>query len=316
MECGAFTVADLQPAARLVAERVAALRRLAPDLPGSWEAPDAWAARLAAFTADGRAVAARDDGRLVGFLAAERHPEQARAYSPEWANATIPGGRRVLEALYANAARGWVAEDLRVHVIGTMCGQPGEAETFAWLGFGTFVVDAVRGIDPLPEAGADVTVRRATIGDLDAVVALEDGLRRHLLASPVFLVLPPPQTLDEHRVRLADPGTATLVAEDASGLLAHLRIGPCADDVATIVRDVGTASITAAFTLADRRGVGVATTLLDAGLAWARGQGYARCGVDFESANLEAARFWSRWFRPVTTWQIRRLHSQAGADVR
>jgi GNAT superfamily N-acetyltransferase len=312
MECSAFTPADVPAAARLVAGRVRTLRAETPELPAAWGVAGAWEARIAAMAADGAAVAAHEADRLVGFLAAELDHDHARAFSPEWANATIPGGRRVLEALYSAAASRWVADGLRTHVVGALAGQADDAAALDWLGFGAIVVDAVRGVDPLPKVGAAVTVRRATVDDLDTVVALEDGLRRHLSASPVFLVLPPPRRRDEHRSHLADPALVTLLAEDDGAAVAHLRIGPCADDVATVVRDPGTASITGAFTLADRRAGGVATTLLEAAVAWARDAGFARCAVDFESANLEAARFWTRWFRPVTTWRIRRLHSLAG----
>lgn len=319
MECDTFTEADVRPAAELVADRVRALRRRRPALPATWADPEAWGSRIAAFTIDGRALAAREGGRLVGFMAAERDAGFGRAYSPEWAHAAVPGGRRILEALYAAAARRWLDEGLRVHVIGTLDGLDDEAEAFNWLGFGAFVVDAIRGVEPLPADAAPavpddagIRVRRATLDDLDSVVALEAGLRRHLLTSPVFLVLPPPRTADEQRARLGDPSFATFLAEDVGGSLAYLRIGPCADDVATVVRDADTASITGAFTLADRRGAGIATSLVDTGIAWARQHDYVRCGVDFESANLEAVRFWTRWFEPVTIWRIRRLHPAAG----
>jgi GNAT superfamily N-acetyltransferase len=77
--------------------------------------------------------------------------------------------------------------------------------------------------------------------------------------------------------------------------------------VAGVIRDPGTASITGAFTLSERRGQGVATALLDAALAWARDRGYVRCAVDFESMNVEARRFWLRWFTPVVLTMARRL---------
>jgi GNAT superfamily N-acetyltransferase len=309
-----FRAGDVRPAASLVAERVRTLREHVPVLPRTWQDPAAWDARIAAFTADGQALAAHDEDRLVGFLAAERDEDFSRAYLPEWASGTVPGGRRILESLYATASRRWVADGLRTHVFGALRGQAGESEALSWLGFGAFVVDAIRGLDPLPVAGAEVRIRPATADDLDAVIALEDGLRRHLMASPVFLVLPPSRTVEEHRARLLDPDVVTLLAEDRGVPVAHLRIGSCAEDVATIVRDPGTASISGAFTVADRREAGVATALLAAGLDRARELGYVRCAVDFETANLEAARFWTRWFEPVAIWHVRRLHPRAVAD--
>ena len=89
--------------------------------------------------------------------------------------------------------------------------------------------------------------------------------------------------------------------------VAFLRIGPSADDVATIVRDPGTASITGAYTVPAHRGTGVASALLDAAVEWAREAGYVRCGVDHEAANGEASRFWARHATPVALSLARRL---------
>jgi GNAT superfamily N-acetyltransferase len=89
--------------------------------------------------------------------------------------------------------------------------------------------------------------------------------------------------------------------------LAFIRIGPHSTDASTIIRDEGTASITGAFTRADRRGQGVARVLLDAALAWARDSEYIRCAVDFESANLLASRFWPSHFQVVGITLGRRL---------
>jgi GNAT superfamily N-acetyltransferase len=184
------------------------------------------------------------------------------------------------------------------------------------------VVDAVRPVAPLESAGVHrtdtpgLTIRPAGPSDVDAVMALEDGLRRHLLASPVWLTLPPPRDRAAHLARLADASSATLVAEIGGALVADLRIGPHAHDVTTLLQDDGTAAITAAFTTPQHRRSGVARALLDAALDWARQRGYERCGVDFESANLEASRFWPTYFDPVSVALVRRLHPLAGQVVR
>ncbi len=150
-------------------------------------------------------------------------------------------------------------------------------------------------------------VRRAGTADAPAILDLELGLRRHLAAAPIFLGLGPARSIEIHRRLLADPAIATFVADGDAAPIAFLRIGPAAEDVAMIVRDEGTASITGAFTLADRRGAGVATALLGAAVAWAGERGYARCAVDHETANREAGRFWTRHFTPVAVSMGRRL---------
>ena len=183
------------------------------------------------------------------------------------------------------------------------------------------MIDALRGLDDpaLPAVPAStppgMRVRRAGPADLPAVLPLDRGLRRHLLDAPTFLVLPRPQDADALAARLADPDVATFVAEVGGAAVAVLRIGPPADDVAFLVRDPGTASINLAFTRAEHRGSGVAAALLGAAEAWARERGAVRLGVDFESANVLAARFWTHWFTPVVASYLRRLHPAAGTPA-
>jgi GNAT superfamily N-acetyltransferase len=78
------------------------------------------------------------------------------------------------------------------------------------------------------------------------------------------------------------------------------------------VRDAGTASIDGAFTREDQRGGGVGAALLGAAARWARDRDAVRLGADFESANLLAVRFWTRWFTPVVVAYLRRLHPATG----
>ena len=118
--------------------------------------------------------------------------------------------------------------------------------------------------------------------------------------APTFLVIPRRQDPTRIAARLADPATATFLAEEDGAAIAWLRVGPTGDDVALLVRAEATASIDAAFTVPEHRGDGVAAALLGAAARWARERGAVRLGVDFESANVLAARFWTRWFTAVT----------------
>ena len=112
----------------------------------------------------------------------------------------------------------------------------------------------------------------------------------------------------ELAAKLADPSRGNPAWQPTTrGRWPSCASARTAHDASTIIRDEGTARITGAFTRADRRGQGVAAALLDAALAWARDEGYIRCAVDFESANLLASRFWPRHFEVVGITLGRRL---------
>lgn len=308
----ALAPAHVLPAAELVASGVARLRRRVPALPEAWADP-AHVAKVVAGLADrGTGLVALDDGEVVAYQAAILLDGRGGRFAdtPDLGHAAPPDpAGRVRARLYAELADGWIRGACVEHVVTVRVDDEVALATYARLGFGHHVVDLVADLRPidagrLPER---VTIRRAVPTDAVRVVDLDAGLRRHLEASPVFLRLGPQSPLEVHRRRLEDPAVATFIAERDGALVAFLRIGPCATDVAMIVRDTATASVTAAFTRPEVRGSDVASHLLAAAVDWARGQGYERWAVDHESANGEAVRFWARHAIPVAISLSRRL---------
>lgn len=307
-----FVEEHVLAAAALTAAGVERLRRRVPVLPIAWTDPVHVIPVLDALLERGSGLAVIDDGELLAFQVGRMLDGRGGRWShtPDLGHAApLDLSGRLRERLYAGLADAWVTGACPEHVI-TVLADDGDAQTaFARLGFGHVVVDLVRDLAPmgpvdLPDG---VVVRRAESRDANALVGLDDGLRRHLQASPVFLRMGPAATTEVQRRVIEDPAQAVFVAEREDRPVACLRIGPCATDIATIVRDAGTASITAAFTEAPFRGDGLATALLAAAVGWARDAGYERCAVDHESANREAGRFWARHFTPATLSMGRRL---------
>ena len=307
-----FAHAHVLPASELVAAGVARLRRRVPVIPRAWTDP-AHVARVVTGLADqGTGVAALDDGVLVGFQAAMVLDGRGGrwTFTPDVGHAAPPDAEgRVLTRLYAALAEGWVRTACAEHVVAVLADDEPAMGELASLGVGRYVVDLVADLAPIVAAPLPdgVTIRRAEATDAAALMDLDAGLRRHLEASPVLLRLPPGQPLEFHRRRLEHEAIATFIAEREGSAVAFLRIGPSANDVASIVRDPGTASVTGAFTRPDVRGLDVGSQLLRTAVRWAEDTGYVRWAVDHESANREAGRFWARHATPVVISMSRRL---------
>jgi len=307
-------VPDLdEQAARLVARRVAAAREANPLIPARWTEADAYRSELEALHRRGSGVAMLQGDRMVGFLAAfEVRRGETWTYTPEWAWAAEPvasaglSRHAVIQELYAATAAGWVEAGFRAHFVAVLAGDRSALRALEWIGFGHSTMDGLRDLAPIG-AEPGVVVRRAVRADAPTLAELEDGLRAHLVASPVFLALGPARTLTDQRRRVADSDAAVLLAEVDGRVVGHMLVGPSSDDAATIIRDAATASITGAFVRPEHRRAGVAETLLSAAIEWARAGGYERLAVDFETANLLASRFWTRSFRPVTITLARRI---------
>jgi GNAT superfamily N-acetyltransferase len=309
MEIRPFAPGDLGAAAALWVATYAEQRRRAPALPASWEEPGRISRLIEELVGAGPALAAAEGDRLVGYLGGwiVDRGDEPRIYVPEWGHGVSgPDRRRVWEELYAALLPDWLGRGARLHQV-TLLADDELVGALDWLSFGTTTVDALRGTDAIGRGRDRYAVRRATDADTDAVVGLRDSLRRHLQSSPVYLYLPTPIDPATERAKLADPAIATFLAEVGGEVTGFLRIGPPSDAVATIVQDPGTASITGAFTVAERRGAGIAHCLLDEALAWARAEGYVRVAVDFETMNLLAARFWTATFQTVAVTMSRAI---------
>jgi GNAT superfamily N-acetyltransferase len=315
LEVVTFKEKHLEDAVALVATRYRDLHGRNSLAPARYGDVDLLYPLLKDLTSTNPGVAALDNGKLVGFLSAWMTPfwrGYATVFSPEWGNAAIlDDAYRIYQALYTRMAVFWVAQKHFVHTVTLLANDARGIEGWQWLGFGYFVMDAIRNLKPAPDAAEDVDLRRATVADLAVVTDLDAQLWAHLASSPTFLVNDDAGDLvEELRAWLSDPSKALWLAFHADEPIAFLRMEGGNRGASTIVRDLGTVSITGAFTVERARGDGIATALLNRGLSWARDEGYVRCSVDFEAMNVPAARFWLRHFQPVCVSLYRHVNEQ------
>ncbi len=300
----------LDDAAALFGEQYRALRVQVPVLPIRYEQKGVALDLLAAFFSSSLGVAAFEGGRLVGFLAGQVLPNfrgKRAIYSPEWASsAALADSRCIYEAMYAQAAASWVEAGALAHLVVQLAHDRASLEGWHWLGFGMLAADAVRDLHSVEGPVAGVKIRRGDLADVDLALALNGALRRHIASSPTFL-LTEAAGRSHYEEWLANPACSFWLAYQGEEAVAYLEVGPASHDASTVIVDPGTASIMGAFTREDARGGGVGAALLERALQWARGQGYERLAVDFEPANLLAARFWRRHFAPVSYALVRFL---------
>ncbi len=305
----------LEDAAVLASARYGALSAQVPILPARYGERDTLLPMLQNVLDAGPAVVALDGPRLVGFMTGFPIPsfrEHPAVISPEWGNGAKPdSSARIYEAMYSRLSAKWVADGRTVHLVVALAHDRDAIDELHWMGFGRIVGDAVRDLKPVPLVSRAPEIRRAGPGDLESVMRLERALTDHLAAPPVFRMGFAPWTQEEALACLGDLSNAIFLATREGDVIAYLLIGPASDDAATIIYDEGTASITGAFTEPSARGAGVATALLNRGLAWAQEQGYVRCAVDFETMNPEARGFWLRHFSLVSLGLERHIDARA-----
>jgi GNAT superfamily N-acetyltransferase len=294
----------LEAATTLVVSRYVNLRQQVPLLPQRYqESANILPLLRNIIGAGSPGVAAIRDGRLVGFLKAWLMPGfrgKRSVYSPEWGNgADLGDSRYIYEEMYQRIAADWIADGYVAHYISVFPNDQNAVKAWHWLGFGMLGVDALRGLRPVEGARIQVDIQAAGLGNLEEVMALQDGLRQYMKGSSAFFI-PEKLSRDYFESWIQDPDRVIWMAYVDGEPVAFLRMGPANDDVARIIVDEKTTSIYGAFTVEKMRGKDIGTALLDHALGVARGAGYERCAVDFETMNLLGVRFWlGRGFQPV-----------------
>ena len=312
LEIVTLTESHLEDAAHLVSRRYAALREQAPHLPSRYGDCDILLPMLQNLVKTGPGVAALSGCDLVGFVAAFPIPGLCglpAVISPEFGNgARLVDSPHIYEAMYTALSPRWVADSRTVHLVVVFANDVAGIDEWHMLGFGKACADAIRNLQLVPGITTGAKIRRAGPADAAALCQLEQALVDHLAAPPTYLVGHEVRSREECAKLLADPEYAVWFAlqeGEPSGTpsgtpVAYLLLGPASKNASTIIRDESTSSITGAYTQPEVRGTGIATALLNHGLAWAKERGYTRCAVDFEPMNPQARRFWLRHFTPVT----------------
>ncbi len=295
----------VEDAARLAASRFRDLRLQIPLLPPRYERWEVVADMLNGLEGG---AAAFQDHKLVGFLTGYVLPSyigKRAFYSPEWANAAEPAhSRRIYHDLYAWSSPRWVEQGCQLHALSLTSDDREAVEAWGWLGFGMVAVDGLRGLETIGPGPSEVEIRLAgEVEDVFALGKLLESLSRYMAGPPIFF----PHEIDDPEALLAKPGYQIWLAFEKGEAVGCLGMDPAYSEGCVILQDDKTIQVEPAFIEQPSRGRGIGAALLNHGLEWARREGYARCSVDYELANLQACRFWGRYFDPVCYSLVRTI---------
>ena len=313
MQITSYKPEHLPEMAALFAENFKRLRASVPILPDAMESRDRVVEYLSGmFPEHCPGVVALDGGRVAGYMGwwlvdEFRGTDRKAAYCNEWAHAAAgdkkPG---IYRAMYRAASGLWFDAGCETHALTLLAHDLQAVDTWFWNGFGLTGVDAIRPIDPLNvEASAGITIRKATVADVEMLAVLELEHEQHYLAPPVLMVVYEPQDAAALTTFLNEPSNSIWLALSGDEPVGYLRFEANSFGAATIVDASDKIACTGAFIRPQQRGRGVAASLLDAALKDYAAQGYRRCSVDFESFNPEAVAFWMKHFTPVCLSLIR-----------
>ena len=294
-----FSEDHLGGAAALLAERHARHREAEPGLPADVDFRAEIEALWSAKERSG-AVASRA-GELVGYVIGV-HREDLSWGPNIWVENAGHAVRdpETVRDLYAMVAADWVQRGFGHHYAIVPASDQALVDAWFRLSFGA---QHAAGIQETPqdidEPPVGVVVRRATADDVDAVVPLDLELTGHQRLAPVFSTAPPYTEAESRADFLAevdDAEQAILLAHvdgRVVSLLVMVDISKSSMHTG-LARPERAAFLAFAATLPKARRTGAGVALTNAGLAWAREQGYPLTVVDWRETNLLASRFWPR----------------------
>lgn len=306
---------------------------------------------LAALFAGPYAFVALEEERMVGYMAFEGpfdgfFGRVKGAFSPLHGCAAVgPRRRRVLESLLARALGRMAADCVYSPALCRYAHDEDAREALTLCGFGIRCADAVRpllaqpatrkavapaqiatdslaaglgalvgaaqAIAPDPPLPESVTLRRIGWRDAGPLLSLQNGLSAHLRRTPTFFPSPWFTELSFTK-RRESRRHRFFVAYDKGAPVAYIEVGGSGENLLTGQPCVQ--NICGAFALPEYRRLGVAGALVESAVAACRAAGADYLGVDCETLNLAAQRFWGKRFTTYTYSYHRRLDERV-ADL-
>ncbi|UCC11801.1 MAG: GNAT family N-acetyltransferase [candidate division WOR-3 bacterium] len=304
-----FTNEHVEAAARLFSRNYRAARQMVSSMPACYENHERIVPLLNDMIKRSPAIVALQDGEIVGYLGGHVLREwrgRRTAYAPFWAHAADEEDPdQIYRLLYACLASQWIANGCFQHLVTALAHDTGAREALSWMGFGMVVVDTMRDMTRLHTPANEIRIKQADMNDIETIEKLDNKLATYLAGPPVFLPLIEKRGKQYHEEWLTKPYHALWLASRDGETVAYLKMCPL--DADYLVTDEKTIWIQGAYTKKHARGQGIGTALVDHAIAWAQGQGFKRCAVDFESDNALACRLWLKHFRPICYSFARRV---------
>jgi ribosomal protein S18 acetylase RimI-like enzyme len=250
-------------------------------------------------------VVATRGGELVGYLLGVRR-DDAIWGANVWVELAGHAAREpeIARDLYRVAAESWVDEGRTRHYALVPATDDELVDAWFRLSFGAQHASGIQETpSKLGESPAGIHVREAVAEDVEAAVAIDNVLPQHQGQSPVFSQGAPwtdEEIREDFLGDVDDPGIGQFIAELEGRPVGFLAMVSAEKSSlhSGLARPERAALLAFAATLPEARGSGAGLALTNAGLAWARDQGFPVVVTDWRETNLLSSRFWpARGFR-------------------
>jgi len=268
------------------------------------------AKNMKALAGKGEGIALIEDDTLLGFMAG--YPidaffgRQKGIFVPVFGHGTVFSRRAELEQmLYVEAAEKWVKQARFTHSIAIFAHDEVLLDTWFHLGFGNRCVDAVRVIRSQPSGDPTLSFDEITIENASSVASLHAQHHRYYRSSPIFMPTPEEDALADLNDWLSRKGNRMFVVIYQGAVAGYIRYQGAGESLFSVHPRIR--NITGLFVSPLFRHLGLGEKLSNHVESKLLAEGVDLVGVDYESINPKANRFWGRHFTPYTYSLVRRI---------
>lgn len=302
-----FTYKHVNEAQAIVMKNYEEEKQLVPFLPEITTLPD-----LDHFAENGLGMVAIRNDEVIGFLCcyepwSNAFGTEARGtFSPLHAHGSIIKDREsIYRNLYQAAANHWVNQGITYHSISLFAHDEQAKQALFTNGFGLRCIDSIKLMDPIPlKKNSNIQIRRLDHDDVICIRSLREQLSNHLSKSPCFMYT----SKDDYKSwisRAEQRDSIVYAAFDKEKAVAFVEVKIGGENFITDRKDM--MNICGAFCLEEYTGEDIVQNILNRMISDLRNDGYQLLGVDYESINPTAYKFWNKYFIPYTNSVTRRI---------
>lgn len=306
---------NIEEVAAIISNNYKNTRETLPILSDKYENIEMHIKRIEKYVDNSNFIVAIESGRVAGFINGfsidEFKGTVKGALSLPSLHGVVDGYDKnyLYSELYRRVSDLWANSNCYTHAVMLYANDKNTIDSWVMNGFGMIVIDAVRPIEEItiPNIDDNILIRRADVSDLIDMEHLFKGLDKHLYSSPIYLYDHVSENyVLEYKGWLKTEGNILWVAEVDNKIIGYLKTNTTEINMDEL-DDGYTMGINGAYALPEYRGQHIMSRLLNVAIQWANTKGLKRCSTDFESANIEARRFWLKHFTPYCYSMIRRI---------
>lgn len=268
---------------------------------------------------EGFVFVALQESQVVGYISGipveKFFGSAAGTFIPLYGHGTVKENRkRIYQMLYTYASDVWVKQGQINHLLTLFCETQDSVDTWVSLGSGNRCVDAICKAEDIKvhiksnQQIPTISIVKATNDRLDHIKSLCYADHLQYCQAPSFIYIESKteeEVMNEFSNWMCEENRHLWIAYDNNEAVGYMRLAESGESF--ISRAPEMMNITGGYVKPDFRNKGTADLLLSELAAWSIENGYSLCGVDFESANVSANNFWSRYFTPYTFSMLRKI---------